>query len=247
MDDIIPLCLYSNNVFSLITFPEKYISQKTFSYRCPQIENMNLVTVFYAINPDIKPYPTGTELICIENSNNQTNRIRYIYDPFNITVNCLRFLAWFEPTPCTIPLYIFTKGGNIFIGLQDIAPDNYEPYTIKIIHVLPSPAANLKTIHCEGLFKTEDDYPIFTFSNYMGKCIPDPNSNLSIGECMISYNKNILNPEFNNLEPGLLTYLQIKYGKTKQHKNYKKQIVLITFIILFLFVIFLYFKFKTNK
>ena len=203
---IIPLCLYSNSRNSYIGLPEKVYHGGKVTYSCPPHPKMQLVTVFYAINPDVKPNPTYADLICVKNVNQETIDISSLYDPFNKDIKCTRFLAWLEQTPGTLRLHISKKGDNIYISPDEKTPDGYVPYSIPNIHVLPA--------------NNSDPYsvPKFTFSNSYGKCIPDPSSNLSLTDCIVIYNKNVTRPEFVGRYPNVLTYLNARYGHDKGSK-----------------------------
>jgi hypothetical protein len=203
---IIPFCLYSNTKNSYIGLPEKVYRDEKISYNCPPHPKMQLVTVFYAINPDVKPNPTYADLLCVKNVNGETTDISTLYDPFNMDINCTRFLAWLEQTPETLRLHISKNGDNIYISPNDEIPNGYERHSIPNIHVLP--ANNLDPYNI----------PKFTFSNSHGKCIPDLQSDLSITECIVIYNKNVTRPEFVDKYPNILTYLDVRYGDSKEIK-----------------------------
>jgi hypothetical protein len=150
---------------------------------------MPYITTFYAINPNFKPIPTHVDLICAKSSQTETIDISVLYDPFNIDVYCTRFLAWLEVTPNSLPLYIYKSGDSLLITLSPTPPENYSPHTIPVIYVIKD---------------------VFTFSNSYGRCVPDPESKLSIDECMVLYNKNIL--EQKDKYPDILSYIGDRYG-----------------------------------
>lgn len=217
MDAIIPLCLYSNNQNSYITIPEN-----------KSITNMDLIMIFYVINPAINPFPTYADLIGIKNSDNKTDDIFRIYDPFDMDIETsIRCLIWLEPTPNTVPLYITTNGSNLYISPYQ---NSYTPYKIPIIHVLS--ASRWKT--------SSSGIPSFTFSNSYGKCIPDPKSNLSLEQCIAIYNKNT------NKYPNILTYLQNRYGNGNRKSN-NFHIIGIIFTIIFIISILVLFWLKMKK
>lgn len=196
MDSVIPLYLYSNTQNSFISDKKVSLSNKEF------------ISIFYAINPTIKPKPSYSDLICATNSLSTTIDISVLYDSLNYNTNCVRFLAWTERTPNTIPLYIRQSGRNIHISFSEKPINNsYVPYKIPIIYVLSTPP--------------------FTFSNSFGKCIPDPESSLSIGDCVI---KNTTGKQST-----LLNYLENKYGNRKKN-IYTIVIIIILSIILSLLI-----------
>jgi hypothetical protein len=223
---IIPLYLYSNKENSFIT------DKKT------DFSNMDFISVFYAISPNIKPTPSYTDLICVTNSNTTTIDISVLYDSLNFNTNCVRFLAWTERTPCTIPLYIRQNGYNIHISFdEDPVNNSYVPYKIPYIYVLPP--ANVKIPRCNGVFKKGKKYPRFKFSESFGKCIPDPESSLTIGECLVLHNKNITSPNMEGKQSTLLNFLENRYGNEKK-TEYLKYILFFIFIIFCIFIFIFY-------
>lgn len=250
-DAIIPLCLYSNNKSSHIALPEKTREGDSTVYKCTQRVDMGFVMVFYAINPDVKPNPTYTNLIGIKNTNRETVSISSLYDPFNVDYKTsIRCLVWFETTPNTTPLYITTDGSNLYISPYQNQPNpSYTPYKIPIIHVLTNPSENFpKTPHSAGEFQTKKNKPVFTFSNSYGKCIPDPQGNLTLGQCIVLYNKNISNPEYIGKYPNILTYLQTRYGNGKKSTKISGVIGMVfTSILLFAILALLWLKMKKKN
>lgn len=245
-NSIIPLCLYSNNINSQISLPEKISKNGSIIYSCPSRKNMDLVMVFYAINPDVKPNPTYADLIGVKNTNQETVEITNIYDPFNKDENIsIRFLAWLETTPNTTPLYITTNGTNLYISPY---PNDYSPYKIPIIHVLTNPASNLpKTPHSFGSFSVDGNgMPIFKFSDSYGKCVPDPQGKLTLGECVVMYNKNITRPQYIGKSPNILTYLQVTYGSRKKSAKIV-DIISIVFAVILVVCIIVLFWLKMKK
>ena len=242
-NSIIPLCLYSNNQFSHITLPQKTRENDFTVYKCPPRTEMNFIMLFYVINPDLKPKPTYTDLIGIKNISGETISISSVYDPFNIDDKIsIRCLVWLETTPNTTPLYITTNGSNLYVSPYPNQPnETYIPYKIPIIHVLTNNDTNFpKTPSSFGKFKKENGTPLFTFSNSYGKCIPNPYSNLTIGQCMVLYNKNISTPEYIGKYPNILTYLENTYGSNK--RNFSKisiiGIVLLCIVLLSILSLF---------
>lgn len=210
MDDssIIPLYLYSNTQNSLI-------SDKKYNF-----SNTDFVALFYGINPIIKPKPSYTDLICATNSGTTTIDISVLYDGLNFNTNCVRFLAWTERTPNTTPLYIRQNGSNIHISFdKNPINESYIPYKIPVIYVLTSKRKN----------------PHFTFSDSFGKCIPDPESSLSIGQCLVLHNKNIISLD-NGKQSTLLNYLENKYGG----KGKGRRDIIIIFILFVIFCLLLW-------
>lgn len=230
---IIPLYLYSNKENS-------YISDKKYEFT-----NMDFISVFYAINPNVKPKPSYTDLICVTNSNTTTIDISVLYDALNFNINCVRFLAWTERTPCTIPLYIRQSGYNIHISFdEDPVNNSYVPYKIPYIYVLPP--ANVKISKCNGVFKTGKKHPRFKFSESFGKCIPDPESSLTIGECLVLHNKNITLPNKTGKQSTLLNFLESRYGNENETKKGSWKYILFS-IVCIIILFFSLVKFLDKK
>lgn len=244
-DAIIPLCLYSNNQSSYIALPEKIRQNDSNIYNCRDHNDMKFVMVFYVINADVKPNPTYTDLIGIKNSYNETIEILNLYDPFNVDNKIsIRCMVWLETTPNTTPLYITTNGTNLYISPYPNQPNkSYTKYKIPVIHVLTNSGNFPKTPRSSGEFHVNaNGMPQFTFSNSFGKCNPDPQSNLTLAQCLVLHNKNILSPEYIGKYPNILTYLQNRYYKGKRNN-----IIGIIFTIILIISIFVLFWLKTNR
>jgi hypothetical protein len=243
---IIPLCLYTGSRTSYIGLPKKIRQNGQNQYTCEPHPYMDFVTIFYAINPDVKPNPTYTDLIGAKSVDKKTIEILALYDPYNQDVkNVVKFLAWLEPTDNTTPLYISKKGTNVYISLQKDLLPGYTEYDIPVIHVFTHPDKNYPKIGNETkkFNLNQKKEPIFTFSNSYGKCIPDPNSNLSLGQCLVLYNKNIANPENIGKYPDVLTYLSSTYPESrpvnKKINNNVWAILSVVSLVIFIIIIFL--------
>jgi hypothetical protein len=228
---IIPLCLYNNRESSLITLPNRTRENDKDNLVCPVIEGMNFESIFYVFNPDIKPKPGYFDLFCVENNNNTTTNIYNAYDPFSMH-NCLRFLAWMEATPCSTPLYFWKKGGKLKITFNENEPgEGYKlDELIPLIFVLLPQNSTIKAEKvgkCIGKFGDK-----ITFSISDRRCIPDPSSKLTLGECMVDLNQKLKN------ENNLLEYLEKNYGNKKEKDN-MNTIYLIILIILFIVILML--------
>lgn len=233
MDDdkfIMPLCLYSNNESSLITLPEKVRENDKTVLKCRNIEGMNFETIFYVINPDIKPKPSYLDLFCVKNANNTTVDLFTVYDPY-ADLDGIRFLAWLEATPCTSPLYVWRKGQKLKITFNENEPDKgyiLDEY-IPIIFVLaPSTVKGERVGNCNLGDK-------FTFSISDRRCIPDPKSDQTLGQCMVKINEKLFQAN------DLLGYLEKKYNNenNKQESKINIKYALYLLIIIILLVIVL--------
>lgn len=234
-NDIVPLCLYNG----YIGLPNKVYENGKVVYKCDKDLDVDFISQFYVVNPDFRPIPTGMALFCIKNSHNSTISIRPIYDPFDISEQCLRFITWTEPVPYTTPLFIYTYGDNTIISITDTPPSpEYE--RVEPIYVLFHP--NVKNIirissFNKNFFNTDDfGEPAFRFSGYQGRCIPDPNG-LTLGECVVLHNKNIISPELEHKESTLLNYLEYKYGREKERNPFVNvPLILVVILILLLLI-----------
>jgi len=138
-----------------------------------------VVDKFYVIDPKFRPIPSYMSLFCIKSDNSYPygiNSFQQIYDPFNIDDNCLLFITWMEPVPYSIPLYIYKIGNIIYPSLK---------INSKLTEIDISPIYVLN----EKKFEKWNKVPQFRFSNYMGRCIPDPTNGVSIQNC-VKHNKN---------------------------------------------------------
>jgi hypothetical protein len=244
---IVPYCLYRKGQFdSYISLPVKSRENDKTVLKCPPLPDMQPITIFYAINPDIRPIPPGMALLCLKNipEENVTIDVSPIYDIFNIDQKCYRMMVWLDPVPYTTSIYLSKKNNSMHISLSKDIPAGYEPLYFSPMYVLIDPRQEaIRTKGHKGQnykdFKIVDNQPNFLFSGYQGKCIPDPNG-ISLGECIVKYVKDIFDP--NNKEPTLINYLNSKYG----NKLDTKTILLFCILILCSFL-FLYFVFYRNK
>ena len=58
---IIPLCLYSNESYSLISLPQKTEENELVC----GVKKLPFVKKFYVINPDLKPNPSFSDLFTV--------------------------------------------------------------------------------------------------------------------------------------------------------------------------------------
>jgi len=205
--DIVPLCLYINEQSdtNFINYPSKIRTENQTKISCLEKYGYGSKT-FFVINPDFRPIPVGAALFSFKNGTSRTVSLEIAYDPFNITEKSYRFIAWLEPIPHSVPIYIFKsiQSSSLFFSLKNVAPPGYEPNSdIKIIYVLePS----------EKYF----------FENYQGRCIPSKNSNLTLRQCL---SQNRVSKDVD-----ILNYIPVSENNTKP-----KYIILTLIVILFLF------------
>lgn len=129
MKDLIPMYLYTNTK----TFGN-YLSDENI-----ETDDVELITKFYVINPKIRPIPPGTTLLCAKNTEVvfSTESIDNLYDPHNDSIDCNKFIAWLTPVPFTTPVYVYEKGMDILVTLDDSPPGNeYVESNISPIYVI---------------------------------------------------------------------------------------------------------------
>lgn len=116
---------------------------------------------FYVIDPEIKPLPYGSELFCVEqDSTGIVKNVSEMYDPFNRDRKCLRFLAWNDPAPYTVQVFLYIRPTGVFITTE--------------------PTQGERELVFSPIHLCTKDLP---FSNYNGRCLPDPEGT-SIEKCL---------------------------------------------------------------
>lgn len=237
---IVPLCLYRKSEYdSYISLPVKSFKNGKTIFECSALENMIPITIFYGINPDMRPIPPGAVLMCIKNIPEEyvTIDIQPIYDPFDIDEKCSRMMVWLDPVPHTTPLYISKNGDSMHISLTKEIPKEYTELNYSPIYVLLDPridAQRTKGFRGQTIkdFKIYDDKPVFLFSEYQGKCIPDPEG-IPLGNCVVN---NILNSDGN--EPSLIDFLNKQYKDKIDTKTIFLFCILIILIIITIYLIY---------
>jgi len=145
MTEFVPLYLYKNQ--AILSVKETGSDQD--------------YTPFWVINPDFRPIPAGTDLVCVKNDQDRTVSVEQLYDMFNLDNVCLRLLAWLEPTPYTIPLHIGKKDTSLYLSFSDL-PSNYkEIFTIYVLKEVPK-----------------------FFQNDKGRCVPS-SQGVSLSSCSV--------------------------------------------------------------
>ncbi len=203
---IIPLCLYKykdNPNQNYICYPNLVKRNDKVVYGCPDKENMEFMNMFYAINPDFRPLPQGTQLFCAMSTDVNTTSFETMYDMFNNKKGCIRFIAWDKPVPYTTRLTITNLNDaiSVTVGKDDVIEDNRNTLSL---YVLFDPRDNVPRIGSGQKFPIIASVPQFLFSSYNGRCIPDP-SGKTLEECTVN---NILNMRE---RPSLLNYLGSRY------------------------------------
>lgn len=219
-NEIVPICLYKRGG-AYIGFPEEIYKNGEKSYECTIKPNKELFSRVYVINPTFRPIPPGMVLFCATGNDSETFTtisLKTLYDPFNVDNNCTRFIAWIDPVPYTTPLYIFSYGSDYFISFNKEPPSpEYSQIELSPIHVLVDSSS----------FRKNNGIPQFKFSNYHGRCIPDPNGS-RLSQCIQSNKANYAE------EPSLLNYLRSKNKKETNPFNNVSWFVLIFLVFLFI-------------
>lgn len=160
MNKIIPLFLYNKNGLSKLSYT-------------PNSDEPT--DVFYVVDSDIQPLPYGMELFCVEQEDFITN-ISEIYDPFNRDRKCLRFLGWNDPAPYTTPVFIYKKNGGILLSTEIVS--GLKEIVFSPIHLLTKNKSRIIPYKSKKDFQGE-----FLFSDYNGRCLPNPDGT-SIEKCL---------------------------------------------------------------
>jgi hypothetical protein len=240
---IVPLCLYYNNSAdaSYIAYPNKTLINGKEYFSCATLPGLSLISVFYAIDPDVRPLPRGTMLICPHNdtTNYITVKVNIVYDIYNIdtTKNCAKFITWLQPVPYATPLYIFNRGNSNIITFDPHPPDNYTANNLAPLYVFLNPQNTFPTITENGISS-----PRVLFSCQQERCVPDPQGTF-LRNCIISCTKQIACAI--NKRPSILSYLSKKKGHSILDQSISPTICVFVTIVL---IILLYFFLKTpNK
>ena len=127
--DVLPFCVYywinpKESVYrSYLSGPSIIKTKNGFKYECAKPNSLDpygkwtLGFTFYAINPMLRPIPTGMALFCAERKNKfpwDTRTVRLVYDTHLINEKCLYFIAYTKPTPWTKPLFVHIQGSLDF-------------------------------------------------------------------------------------------------------------------------------------
>jgi len=191
-----------------------------------RIKNSPNSEIFYVINPMFIPIPLYTHLICIEEEGGEAIDIKINYDPFSNDEKCLYFITWTSPTPYTTPLFFYKEKDRIIASFSK----RDKPYLV--IHVL-TPYRKANTIKGKNWFQIINGKPIFSFKNYMGRCIPDPNG-IPFQDCTLQHDLNFVKPS---------TLLEsIKKRSRKIRIPLFTYMGIISFLVLFGILIFLIFR-----
>jgi hypothetical protein len=182
--------------------------------------------LFYAMLPKI-PIPISLRLIRAKNSYKfpyNTEKVEYVYDPFDVQPNTVSFITWSKVVPDTVPLYLYiTPEGGSYPSFESKPPQT-DGWDVDIISPLYVLVDNRKQSKYQ---RDKYNRPIFTFTSYDGRCLPNPYG-ISFSDCLIKNN------QFN---PTLLEQLeQLKQASDNNKLDIKtvNPIILIIFTVLFI-------------
>jgi len=193
---------------------------------------------FFVINPMYRFIPYGTVLLCARQNKTwpyNMTEISQAYDPFHLEPMCSYFITWTLPVPYTTPLYIFKKGNNVIPSFDNTPPGSgWEKGSISPLFVLTKEPRKTTVLPKKGWFNIKDGVPQFKFTNYSGRCIPDPDG-VTLEECTVKDNEKNIRPI------SLLDYLNKikKIGEKKKKripKFFEKSHSLVVSIILVIFL-----------
>ena len=105
------------------------------------------------------------------------------------------------------------------------------------IYVLTDPRKKHFTVknidNSNNIFSIVNDVPVFLFSGYQNRCLPDPNG-VDLGECLALYVKNIRDPNYNTNQSSLGNHIAL-YDKHSKNND----IILISAVVIAVIIIFL--------
>ena len=246
---VVPYCIYHYKDYSTQTFygfignPIKVRKNNEDILECrhppPEYGSWFYYGSFYALNPMIRPIPSGLKLINSIKSGGfpyDTKYVKYAYDPFNIRTEAVSFLTWTQAVSDTVPLYIhISPDGDVFPSFDKNPPSNQPNWTqdkISPIFVLVDPSQHFTNLDSalnpiSHYNKGSDGIPQFKFLPSDGRCIPDPNG-VSIEQCFLLTDEDIFHTAANFGPRSLLEQLQfdnkIYTQKSKSIKHFFKHI-----------------------
>uniref|UniRef100_A0A6C0LXQ3 Uncharacterized protein n=1 Tax=viral metagenome TaxID=1070528 RepID=A0A6C0LXQ3_9ZZZZ len=133
--DVLPFCVYhfvdkKKGIFRGYIAPPN-LESGSYNYECgppPSPTGWVKKFEFYAINPMVRPIPYGMSLFCANKRMSEpydTNEIKFTYDPYNISGNCVYFIAYTKAVEYSIPIFTHVLGdisGDIVFPSLDPNP-----------------------------------------------------------------------------------------------------------------------------
>jgi hypothetical protein len=216
VDDIIPFHIFHRE------HEDKYLSYVQNSVKKNNSDTLTYVDIpktvfyksFYAINPMFRPIPPKTNIVCFKQNNTfpfNVVDVFILYDPYDIegAKDSVCCITWLTPVPNTIPLYLYKN----YIGIYCSFEKN-EKYGIEL--------------DLSPIYVMEKEIKHFKYD--MGRCLPSLDTSYpTLNQCEL---KNDL-----SLQKEITIFDIIK---PKKHflNNLSINIVIITFLILFIFYIY---------
>ncbi len=223
---VIPFCIYHKVDLNTKSY-QCYIATSTLvlrldgtkRYECrPHPDpNWKLASIFYAVNPLVRPVPNGMQLFCAKRNPNwpyQTTSVDLVYDVFDHYVDGTYFFTYTTPVPNTTPLYIWMNGDSAFADFGSSLPpedlDTFSAATINPIYVLHPTVVG-------------SDYTKIDFMCNNGSCLPkstDPNifnpsassTPQPLHECLINCNQLVKSQNGGRSPNSLMDIIRNKWG-----------------------------------
>lgn len=204
---IVPMCLYhrvnksTNDYLSYIGNPTMVQDSDGVKFECiphgvdSPYKGWTLKQRFYVVNPMFRPIPSYMSLMCAMQKDFfpfNTSEITQMYDPFDIQEKCINFITWMEPTPYTTPLYIYKVNEGSFVTFEE--HKDWEHELMSPIYVLTTEPTE-KTIFPDkhNWFNKVNGVPDFKFTQYMGRCTPNPEG-IELIQCIIKNATGLVKP-----------------------------------------------------
>jgi hypothetical protein len=169
--DILKMCLYRN---------ESVPSTSLISDNCREKEGWKKDREFFVINPMYRPIPNGCNVLCARLNKKYPNNVvglEKVYDFFNMERDCIYMIAWLRPVPYSTPLYAYVEQYGVELSF-DFFSDRKLADVSPIYVMTAEPTKN--SVMRDGRWFRD----VFFFSNYMNRCIPDPDG-FSLDECNV--------------------------------------------------------------
>ena len=216
---IIPFCIFHWNNPNTDTY-RGYIGDPVKTrqpdgsdlYECkpsaPAYGNWTIYGTFYAVNPMLRPIPTGLKLFSAIKADKfpyNSTQLDFLYDPYNVNKDGVAFMTWSQKVPYTVPLYIYDNGSSIYPSFtKNPFGKNWKESIISPIFVLVDPKMtylNPKHPETPGKHNVKDVFArntnnqlIYKFSNKHdgpGNCLPDPTGD-SLTTCFLLSDEDLL-------------------------------------------------------
>lgn len=135
----------------------------------------HLYNIFYAVSPMLRPVPLGMQVYCAVQSKSApyiTTDVTLIYDIFSRSRKtrehggCTMFMAYAQPVPNTVPLYLHMRYGQLFPTFDKNPPTTDSNWGLATcgspIHVITPESVNMSA----------DNMDNTQFKCVSGRCLP---------------------------------------------------------------------------